>query len=101
MAEYINGNNDSEWFINSIENFDPVGYELLDGVRYPYNWEQLGDQYFNTGKFKVALNCYLFCESTKVDQIILQKAQSPSLQLSIALLYSIVVYKRLRINSIQ
>ncbi|CAF4077500.1 unnamed protein product [Rotaria sordida] len=44
MAEYINRNNDLDWLINAIENFSPVGYELLNAIKSPYDWKQLGDR---------------------------------------------------------
>ncbi|CAF3412416.1 unnamed protein product [Rotaria sp. Silwood2] len=98
MAEYINGNNETRWFINGIEDLDPVAFELLDGVRRPYDWKNMGDQYYKDGKFIIALNCYLFCDPNSADQIIMQQAQSPLLALSVQLMFNTVVYKRTRGN---
>ncbi|CAF3873318.1 unnamed protein product [Rotaria sp. Silwood1] len=99
MAEYINRNNDLDWLINAIENFSPVGYELLNGIKSPYDWKQLGDRYVSDKKYDIALNCYLWCPSAKIDEIIVEKVQSSTLPLSIALQYYIIVYKRLRGNN--
>lgn len=99
MAEYLNQQNDKQWFINAIEDFDPVGYELYNGTNCSSNWKQLADQYFQSEKFLIALNCYLFCASNQNNQFILQQAASSTLALPIALLYYTVVYKRTLGNS--
>jgi hypothetical protein len=98
MAEYLNANKETRWFINAIEDFDPIGYELLNGTNRSSDWKQLGDQYFQNEKFLIALNCYLFCEQSQVDKILIQQAQTPMLSLPIALLYYTVVYKRTQGN---
>ena len=99
MAEYLNQHDDKQWFINAIEDFDPIGYELYNGTNDSSNWKQLADQYFQSEKFLIALNCYLFCELNQIDQFIRQQASSSILTLSTALLYYTVVYRRTRGNS--
>jgi hypothetical protein len=99
MAEYFNQNNETRWFINAIEDLDPIGYELFNGTNRSSDWKQLGDQYVEAEKFTIALNCYLFCEERQIDHIIIQQAQSSKLSLSTALLYYTVTYKRTRRNN--
>ena len=99
MAEHLTQSNETRWFINAIEDLDPIGYELFNGTNRSSDWKRLGDQYFEAEKFTIALNCYLFCEERQVDQIIIQQAQSPKISLSTALLYYTVVYKRTRRNN--
>jgi hypothetical protein len=101
MSEYLYENNDKQWFINGIEDFDPIAYELFNGTNRSFHLKQLGDQYFNDKKFFIALNCYLFCEQSQIDGILLQQARNPMLSLSNSLLYYTVVYKRTRKNDLK
>ncbi len=98
MAEYLDHNNETRWFINGIEDLEPIAYELFNNVNRSSDWKQLADQYFKDGKFIIALNCYLFCGQNKIDQII-EQAQSSTLSISTALLYYSVLFKLLRGNN--
>ncbi|CAF1228750.1 unnamed protein product, partial [Didymodactylos carnosus] len=96
MAETLCDRNETRWFINAIEDFDPIGYELFNNTNQISQWKQLADQYYNDQKFLIALNCYLFCEQEKAYETIIQQAQSSTLPLSTALLYLTVVFKLTR-----
>ena len=86
---------DTSWLINGIEDQESIAFELFDGIN-KRDWKLFGDKYFNQGNFTVALNCYLQCQWTRANEIILEKAYS---YFSKSLLYYITVYKRLSGNN--